>query len=464
MKMTSEKRVVRGFLLAAVGALCSGALFGVIGSWQHALPGVIDAIPFVKSRPLHVSLVVAWIFLAAVGGVYHYLPRLVGAPLYSVRLAWLHLFLFLGTGVLVIGSYAMGRFGGREYWEFPPVLGIPIAIGWLLLVYNFFRTLARRKGPWPAYLWMWSTGIAFFLVTYAEANLYLFPGFSNNMVRDLTVQWKAYGALTGSWNMLVYGTALVVMERSTGLTAPALSRTAFLLFALGFTNLLFGWAHHIYPVPTAPWLRFLAYGISMTEWVILARMIRQWRGTVRDGLGQRHSLTHRFLFASEVWVFLNLGLALLISIPAINLFTHGTHITVAHAMGSTIGINTTILFASVFHISGGRLDRLSRAGFWLTNGALVLFWLCLIGAGIVKGYLTVTTDQPFQRIMEQAWPFIAGFAVAGIAMFVGLVLLGWHAARSLLVAGISTGQGGREMPGVIAGSALPSPELVGERP
>ncbi|MBL8001871.1 MAG: cbb3-type cytochrome c oxidase subunit I [Flavobacteriales bacterium] len=424
------------FLIAGLLALWTGALFGVIGSWQHVVPGVVDAIPFVKSRPLHVSLVVAWIFLGALGGVYHHLPAIAGVPLHAPRLVRVHLGIFIGTGPLVVASYLMGRFGGREYWEFPPVLGIPIALGWSLFMYNFFRTVAKRKGPWPAYLWMWATGVVFFLVTYAEANLYLFPHFSSNMVRELTVQWKAYGALTGSWNMLVYGTSMVVMERITGDTAPARSRTAFLLYALGFTNLLFGWAHHIYPVPSAPWLRLVAYAISMTEWIILARIIRQWRGTLGEGLRQRHSLAHRFLFAGEVWVFLNLGLALLISIPAVNLFTHGTHITVAHAMGSTIGINTTILFASVFLIADAAYDRTVRLGFWLLNGALVLFWLCLIAAGLVKGWLTVTTDLPFQAIMDRARPFIAGFAVAGAGLFAGLSLLVWRAAQGLLVGGM----------------------------
>ena len=44
---------------------------------------------------------------------------------------------------------------------------------------------------------------------------------------------------------------------------------------------------------------------------------------------------------------LNLVLSISISIPAINFYTHGTHITVAHAMGSTIGINTLLLLASI---------------------------------------------------------------------------------------------------------------------
>lgn len=438
--MRLERETSIAFIVLAVASLWTGAFFGVIGSWQHVVPGFIDLVPFVKSRPLHVSPVVAWIFMAAIGGVYYYLPRIVGAPLHSPLLARLHLFTFIGTGVLIIGSYFMGRFGGREYWEFPPVLGIPIALSWCLLMYNFFRTAARKKGPWPAYLWMWSTGIVFFLFTYLESNLWLFNWGGENVVRDLTIQWKAYGALTGSWNMLVYGSAMVVMERITGNTSIARSRLSYLLFSLGFTNLLFGWAHHIYPVPSALWLRILAYAISMTEWIILARIIYLWRGTVTDAQRNANSLPYRFLFASEVWVFINLGLALLMSIPAINLFTHGTQITVAHAMGTTIGINTMILFASVTFIAGEvRREALTvikksttTTGFWFVNISLLIFFLCLIGAGMVKGWYTVMSDLPFQQIMLKARPFLIGFAIAGLGLFTGITMLALRVFRLFL--------------------------------
>ncbi len=426
------------FLVFGVVSLWLGAFFGLLGAWQQVMPGLFDVIPFVKSRPLHVSLVISWIFMVAVGGVYHYLPLLVGRPMHSPRLVRVHLFLWMILGLAVLGSYMLGRFGGREYWEFPPALGGLIAVSWFLLVYNFFRTAMQGRGPWPAYLWMWATGVVFFLLTFLEAYSWLWPRDDANVVRDLTVQWKAYGALTGSWNMLVYGLALVVMERISGDTEYARSRTAFLLYALGFTNLLFGWAHHIYPVPSAPWLRYLAYGVSMTEWILLARMIRHWRHTLDGAQRHQHVLAAHFLYASEAWVFLNLGLALLISIPAINLFTHGTHITVAHAMGSTIGINTMILFAAIFHtvdrVHGDTVTRVQsvRLGFWLLNGGLVLFWLSLIGAGMIKGWYTLMSDLLFQDIMVMVRPFLMSFAAWGIVLFVGITLLAVHASWALL--------------------------------
>lgn len=61
------------------------------------------------------------------------------------------------------------------------------------------------------------------------------------------------------------------------------------------------------------------------------------------------SFPYRFLMAADYWVIINLAMGILMSIPAINLYTHGTHITVAHAMGTTIGINVMIILASAFY-------------------------------------------------------------------------------------------------------------------
>lgn len=63
---------------------------------------------------------------------------------------------------------------------------------------------------------MWGTGIVFFFITYAESHLYPIPYFRENMVREIMVQWKSYGSLTGSWNMLVYSTHITVAFTVSG--------------------------------------------------------------------------------------------------------------------------------------------------------------------------------------------------------------------------------------------------------
>ena len=240
---------------------------------------------------------------------------------------------------------------------------------------------------------MWGTGIVFFFITYVEAHLWLIPYFRDTMIREIMVQWKSYGALTGSWNMLVYGTALYIATRISGDGKLARSKLAFSLYFLGLFNLMFGWAHHTYIVPSEPWIRSFAYIVSMTELFIFGKIIWDWRSSLTEWQKNAYCNAYRFLIAADIWIFVNLGLALVISVPALNLFTHGTHITVAHAMGSTIGINTMVLLASIFYVIREELplevhagcSRQIRFGFWTASISLAVFFVALIMAGIGKG-------------------------------------------------------------------------------
>lgn len=427
----------RWHLTLALVLLLLALLLGVLAAFAYLFPVVGDALPFTQLRPAHVSAALFWIITGATAGVLRYKDDVFHrAPHTLLHRAFL--LLWTGTLIAVFAAYGMKRFGGREYWEFPPVLALPLLVAWLLLMADYFRAWVRRTPDPPLYIWMWSTGIVFFLITFIEQNLWQIPWFRDNYMREITVQWKSNGAMVGAWNQMIYGSALYLMTRISGDDGSARGPKAFLFWFLGLSNLMFNWGHHIYNAPTAGWIRHLAYGISMAEWILLINIIRGFKAKLDEHRRHKHLTTYRFLTGAELWVFLNLFLALLISIPAINLFTHGTHITVAHAMGSTIGINTTILFASVFHIGGAALTRPARTGFWIFNGSLLVFWLCLIGAGLVKGWLTVTTDMVFQSIMEEARPFITGFAISGMGLFIGLTLLAVHAGKALLGGG--TGQ------------------------
>ena len=425
------------FMRLGVITLAIGLFFGVIGGFQFLFPDFLRELLFTKTRAIHVSMVVSWIFLIAIGGIYYYLPSQLDKKLYSNKLAGWHYWLFLITGILVLVSYLSGKFGGREYFAFPPILSIPIFLSWIFFGYNFFRTMSQETESWPVYYWQWATGIIFFFLTYTEAHLYLIPYFRENMVREIIVQWKSYGALTGSWNMLVYGTGLFIATRISGNDNVAKTKMAFALYFLGLFNLIFGWAHHTYLVPSETWIRTFAYFVSMTELYIFGKIIWDWRGSLQQWQINKHDTAYRFLFAADIWVFLNLGLALIISVPYFNLYTHGTHTIVAHAMGSTIGINTMILLSSLFYlINEAKVSQLDTRetkkvinGFWITNISLAVFLIALICAGLGKGIFY--TDMPFQAMMFNIRPFLVTFTLAGIALMLGLWVILWQAFNKL---------------------------------
>ncbi|HEY9363689.1 MAG TPA: cbb3-type cytochrome c oxidase subunit I, partial [Chitinophagaceae bacterium] len=123
------------FILAGLLPLTAGMFFGLIGGLQYLIPGFLkDHISFEKVRPLHVSSVVFWIIISAMGGVLTYVQEHNGRKIYSIVLVKIQFALFILSVLLILISYCAGIFSGREYWEYPPVLSLPIIAGWILFL------------------------------------------------------------------------------------------------------------------------------------------------------------------------------------------------------------------------------------------------------------------------------------------------------------------------------------------
>lgn len=413
--------------------------FGLIGAVQYISPGFLkNYLSFERVRPLHVTSVVFWIVFGAACCVLTYLKEYVNGSLYSLKLLQFAYVVFLISTLIILGSYVYGIFGGREYWEFNPVLAIPVTLIWILLLVNFFRSLKTFKKQ-PVYIWMWLTGFCFFLFTYLESNLWLIPYFRNNIVNELTAQWKSYGAMVGSWNMLIYGSGIYLMDKISGSKVYGYSKIAFAIYFLGLFNLMFNWGHHIYTVPTHALIKNIAYIVSMTELLLFVRIIYLWKSSLTTALKYFHFVPYKFLMAADFWIFLTLALAIPMSIPAVNIYTHGTHITVGHTMGATIGINTMLLFACIFDIiwktqtlTAGAIKKFNRV-FWVANGSLLCFWLALIIAGFIKGRWQMHPGTiPFSTMMAGLKPFFIIFFVAGSLLFLSLAVFIYMALSALL--------------------------------
>jgi nitric oxide reductase subunit B len=423
-------QVGQRFLVTALLLLGIGVFFGVIGGFQYVLPGFLkEYISFDQVRPLHVSSVVFWIILGAVGSVMSYLQQHTGKGLALPQLAKLQFWVFLVTIIAILGSYILGIFGGREYWEFNPWFAIPILLAWIMFLINFLGSVGSLRHQ-PVYVWQWMTGVFFFLFTFLESYLWIFPYFRNHIVNDMTIQWKSYGSIVGAWNMLVYGCSMFLMTKISGNKSMAHSKIAFALYFTGLFNLMFNWGHHIYTLPTHDYIKHISYAVSMTELFIIGRIIYKWKDTLTDAQRHFHLAPFRFLLAADVWVFLTLLLATAMSIPAINVYTHGTHITVAHTMGATIGVNTFLLLAMITDISGytpsqrDGPDKWFYRGYYLAIGSLFIFWISLIVAGVLKARWQMMADRtPFSTMMQDLRPVFVVFLVAGICLMIALWMI-----------------------------------------
>jgi nitric oxide reductase subunit B len=416
------------FLILALLMLITGLVFGVLASQVYLFPNFLKSeLGFQSLRPLHVSSVMFWILLGGSGAIYCCFKAM-NLPFYSKKIATLQLLFWLIAIVGIFYSYKDKSFGGREYWEFNPIWAFPIAIAWIMFIINFFKVVSHIKS-WPVYVWMWMTGIIFFLFTFIENYLWLFPYFRSHFITDMTIQWKVNGSLVGSWNQILYGVSFYLMERIGNDTRIAHSKLAFAMFFLGLTNLMFNWSHHIYTLPTDEYIRHVGYLVSMTEWIILIKIIYNWKSSLQEAQKYIHYFPYRYLMMMDFWVFLNLFQAILMSIPAINIYTHGTHVTVAHAMGTTIGINSMILFAVYFEFLvplkefQKRTVKIYNITFWSMQLSLFVFCLTLNIIGIQKGIWQQSSTQiPFSKMMISLKPLFNIFALSGLSLMVFMLI------------------------------------------
>jgi len=409
--------------------LITGLLFGLMGSLQYLVSGFLKSyMSFERVRPMHVSSVLFWIILGAMGASLYYAgEKSVSSSIRSASVNIIPALLLISiVGIFV--SYLSGSFGGREYWEYPPLLSVPIALAWMLFVWRLVKLIGNLRQQ-PVYIWMWLTGAFFFLLTFSESYLYLIPYFRERVLLDMSIQWKSNGSIVGCWNLLIYGCSLYYMDKHDPSHEYSRSKLAFAMYFLGLFNLMFNWGHHIYTLPTHQYVRFISYTVSMTELIILVRIIHGWRKSMQASKAFASLPGYRFMLASEYWILLNLLLALAMSVPAINIYTHGTHVTVAHAMGSTIGINSMLLLAFLHDIFMGKERKPHRRAlnaFRVLQVSLLVFWLALIAAGIRKGYWQFhEPDIPFQKMMSMLSPYFLVFMLSGCSMVIGFIACVW---------------------------------------
>lgn len=412
------------FIVLALLLLSIGLIAGVLSGLIYIVPEFLkESLGFISLRPLHVSSVMFWIIIGATGCVYSGMWYLARKPVVKV-LSKIQMALWLIALIGIYGSYLTGNFGGREYWEFNPVWALPIALSWVVFLIGFI-SMAKTIKRWPVYVWMWLTGIVFFLFIFSENYLWIFPYFRENFVTDMTIQWKVNGSLVGSLNQLLYGTSFFLMDRiSKNENAKiGFSKLAFGMYFLGLTNLMFNWGHHIYNLPTDNYIRYVAYIVSMTEWIFFVKIIYNWKKQLTEFKTYYSFFPYRFLMATEFWVFVNMGQAILMSIPVLNLYTHGTHVTVAHSMGTTIGINSMILLAAGFMFLIPKTEqtnkpaRILSIAYWSLQISLALLFVSLDIAGFKKGQWQLDPNQSsFGTMMETLRPWFILLVISGIGV------------------------------------------------
>jgi nitric oxide reductase subunit B len=369
--------------------------------------------------------------------------------------------LFVLLAVLVVGSLTgmvlgpLGLLGdwwhalGHQGWEFVDfgqvyqVLLMLIFVLWGIVVYRGIRPAFVKGMPWNLPNWiMYSiVGIPLLFISgfvaRPETN-FVIADFWRWMVVHMWVEafFEVFITVIVSYLMVLMG----LVSRNAAIRVIYFATILFL-----GTGLL-GISHNFYwnakPVAT------MALGsiFSTLQFVPLILLtVEAWRfknmprialqGIKPSELGDfGFPEVFLFLIAVNFWNFFGAGvLGIIINLPIMNYYEHGTYLTVNHAHAALMGVYGNIslaamLFATKLLFKAGRWNKkLVKVSFWSINiGLMLMVLLDLLPAGTIQ----------FKAVVENGLWFARSDAFIGGGVFQSLTWLRGIGASLFLLGGV----------------------------
>lgn len=419
-------------------------------------------IPITVSRSWHLQLALLWIATCWIAASIFALPMMAGGePRGQLRLVNL-LFVMLAVvvGGMLAGVYlgptgALGdkwRLFGNQGWEFVElgrafqwVLFAALAL-WGVIVLRGVLPFLRSRDKWALPNWLFYTiacVVALFIsgfVAKPETN-FAIADFWRWSVIHMWVEafLEVFTTVVVAYHMYLMG---LVSWRS----ASAVVYAATILF-LGSGML--GIAHNFYwnakPVPT------LALGSVFSTLQVVPLMmltLDAWRlrrmpaeaADAQQGRGAfAHPVAFLYLMGVSFWNFFGAGvLGLIINLPIVNYFEHGTYLTVNHGHAAFMGVYGNLSLAGMLFCvrylvtPAAWVERALKGAFWAINAGLMLMVvLDLFPVGLLQLQAVLAHGLAYARsdafIMSPEFRALTWLRGIGVVLFVagGVIPLAW---------------------------------------
>ena len=144
--------------------------FGLLSATKYLGPDpLLNLLPFDVTKVIHTNLLIVWVLTGFMGGTYWIIPEESRTELYSVKLAYAQLALWVVMGVATVIGYLFRYGAGTKLLEQPLASKIVIVIVMLMFLYNVFMTLRQSGHKVTTTEWVLVIGLGMSAVLYVPA-------------------------------------------------------------------------------------------------------------------------------------------------------------------------------------------------------------------------------------------------------------------------------------------------------
>jgi nitric oxide reductase subunit B len=397
----------------------AGLLSAVYYVEPSTLFGVLD---FSIAKILHIDTLVIWLLMGFIGAVYWFLPQELEREVEGIALAEVLFYVFCGAVAVVAAVFIFVQYGGtnqfslwfinqgRKYVEAPRWAALGVLTVVLVFIYNVTATAIRARRM-TGILWV----LTLDLIPLGGLYLDAFPAITN-MTQDLYWWWwLVHMWVEATWEVLIGCIMAWALMEIFGTSRRIVEAWLYIevMFVLG-TGIL-GLGHHYFWIGTPEyWLTIGGVFSAMEPLPLLGMVIH----AIYDAGTHQMKTTNRpalyWLLAEAFGNFIGAGMfGFMMTLPQINLYSHGTQWTVSHGHFAFWGAYACGVIAICYiALQKTREARVldSRAWKWglaLLNVGLIGMVGGLLVSGITQAFYERaqggSTLQAFVVASENVW-------------------------------------------------------------
>ncbi|MEJ2314985.1 MAG: cbb3-type cytochrome c oxidase subunit I [Nitrospirota bacterium] len=433
--LTNEK-VITGWLSWGFLWGIVAPLVGILVSLKFNFPNFLNTeyTVFGRLRPVHINGVIFAFFSTVAFGLFYYIvPKITGTRMYKEEwgryLVWVWNLTMIAGFVGIMAGYNKGL----EVAEFPLPVAVVMWLTFVVLAFQVFMTIARRKEE-KLYVSLWYITAA---LVWTSINLllgnfilpYTMAGVNNVALHGLFIHYTV-----GLW-ITPAGLGIIYYFLPVAARSPLYSQR---LGLLGFWSLAFFYPfvgiHHYLFSPIVDWAETIAIVASMMLIIPVAAVLVNFFGTLR---GKWHtffdSFTVKLLIVGTLFYSLGSFQGCFEALRGLNTPTHFTDFVIAHSHLTIFGGYILFVLAGSYYVwpkitGRGFSRRIANYSTWL-----IIVGISFMGSGLIIQGLTQGTmlmeGAVFVDSLKAMKPYWLIRTFSGISMDLGVALVAINLLR-----------------------------------
>jgi len=418
---------------------------GLLASTQYVQDGfLLNILDFSVTKMLHIDTMIISLLMGFIGAVYWFVPIELERETVGIRLAEVMFWIFCAAVAVVAAVFIFVQYGpatemslwfinqGRKYVEAPRWAAIGITLVVLVFIYNVVGTAIKTKKV---------TGIMGVLMVdlIPLFGLYLiaFPSITNMSEDQYWWWWLVHLWVEATWEILIGCIMALALMQLLGTSRRIVETWLYIEVALVLGTGILGLGHHYFWIGTPSyWLGIGGFFSALEPLPLLGMVVH----AIYDAGAHRMKTTNKpaffWVMAEAFGNFIGGGVfGFMMTLPQINLFTHGTQWTVSHGHFAFWGAYSCGVLAVIYlALQKSRAAQQLDGAAWKWSFALLnIGMLGMVGALLVSGISQAfyeramggSTLQAFIEGQTNVW-FVQGIVmrlVFGFVFAAGYVVL-----------------------------------------